>query len=178
MCATRQKIQCLECETDLLERFIPVFVRRTHLLPHTVSLLANPAHYSVPFTKNSFSKKCEMTISFNFFCAHLNYFFSPGPLFCDLNASEQLFDALMTWDLLGELQSTDLSLKFFRQFDRNLKIGAPRRTRLDVRFDELGRDLFLAEHMPEDYVLTMAIDRPTGLSVGPRGTIHCGDSRL
>ena len=31
--------------------------------------------------------------------------------------------------------------------------------------------LFLAEHMPEDYILTMAFDRTTGTPVGPRGTI-------
>ena len=27
--------------------------------------------------------------------------------------------------------------------------------------------------MPEDYVLSMAINRTTGFPVGPRGTIHC-----
>jgi glucoamylase len=86
----------------------------------------------------------------------------------------------MTWDLLGELQITDLSLKFFRQFDQNVKIGTyekgsevyERLTYVLTSWAERTL-LFLAEHMPEDYVLTMAIDRTTGLPVGPRGTIHC-----
>jgi glucoamylase len=43
--------------------------------------------------------------------------------FATLHASEQILDALRTWDLLGELQITDLSLKFFRQFNRDVKIG-------------------------------------------------------
>jgi glucoamylase len=97
-----------------------------------------------------------------------------------LYASEQIFDALMTWDLLGELQVTDLSLEFFRQFDQNVNIGTYKKgsevyERLTFALTSWAERtlLFLAEYMPEDYVLTMAIDRTTGLPVGPRGTIHC-----
>jgi len=100
--------------------------------------------------------------------------------FATLHASEQLFDALMTWDLLGELQITNLSLKFFRQFDQSVKTGTYKKgsevyeglTYALTSWAERTL-LFLAEYMPEDYVLTMAIDRTTGLPVGPRGTIHC-----
>jgi glucoamylase len=86
----------------------------------------------------------------------------------------------MTWDLLGELQITGLSLKFFRQFDQNAKIGTYKKG--SETYESLTYALtswaeksllFLSEYMPEDYVLTMAIDRTTGLPVGPRGTIHC-----
>jgi hypothetical protein len=75
----------------------------------------------------------------------------------------------MTWDILGELQIANLSFKFIQQFDQDVKTGTYKKE-LDVRFDELGRRtlLFLAEHMPEDYVLPMVIDRTTGLPVGPR----------
>jgi glucoamylase len=86
----------------------------------------------------------------------------------------------MTWDLLGELQITDLSLKFFLQFDQNVKTGTYVKgsevyERLTYALTSWAERtlLFLSEYMPEDYVLTMAIDRTTGLPVGPRGTIHC-----
>jgi glucoamylase len=85
----------------------------------------------------------------------------------------------MTWDLLGELQITDLSLKFFRQFDQNVKVGTYEKGSevyegLTYALTSWAERtiLFLAERTPEDYVLTMSIDRTTGLPVGPRGTIH------
>jgi hypothetical protein len=33
--------------------------------------------------------------------------------------------------------------------------------------------LFLAEHVHEEFIFTMAIDRTTGLPMGLRSTIHC-----
>jgi hypothetical protein len=86
----------------------------------------------------------------------------------------------MTWDRLGELQITDLSLKLFRQFDQNVKIGTYKEgsevyESLTYALTSWAERtlLFLAEHTPEDYVLTLAIDRTTGKPVGPRGTVHC-----
>jgi glucoamylase len=86
----------------------------------------------------------------------------------------------MTWDLLGELQITNLSLKFFRQFDQNVKTGTYKKgtevyERLTYALTGWAERtlLFVAEHTPEDYVLTLAIDRTTGKPVGPRGTVHC-----
>ena len=86
----------------------------------------------------------------------------------------------MTWDLLGELQITDLSLKFFWQFDQNVKIGTYKKgsevyESLTYALTSWAERtiLFIAEHTPEDYVLTLAIDRTTGQPVGPRGTVHC-----
>jgi hypothetical protein len=86
----------------------------------------------------------------------------------------------MTWDLLGELQITDLSFKSFRQFDQNVKIGTYKKG--SEAYENLKYALtswaertilFIAEHTPEDLVLTLAIDRTTGQPVGPRGTVHC-----
>ncbi|KAI0246449.1 Six-hairpin glycosidase-like protein [Lactifluus subvellereus] len=105
--------------------------------------------------------------------------------FATLHAAEQIFDALITWDLIGELQVTDVSLKFFRQFDQNIGIGTyPKGSEV---YESLTDDvtswaertlLLLADHTPDDYVLTQAIDRATGEPVGPRGTLHCLVSAL
>ncbi|KAH9060440.1 hypothetical protein EDB87DRAFT_1576933 [Lactarius vividus] len=64
--------------------------------------------------------------------------------FATLGVAEQTYDALITWDLIGELQVTDLSLKNSRQFDQN----------------KLGRadNPLVAVHTPDDYVLPMAMD--------------------
>ncbi|KAH9168250.1 hypothetical protein EDB89DRAFT_1909422 [Lactarius sanguifluus] len=43
------------------------------------------------------------------------------------NSAEQLLDTLITWDLIGELQVTKRSHKFFQQFDEQVKIGTYRR---------------------------------------------------
>lgn len=107
-------------------------------------------------------------------------FFFQAQYFGTLHAAEQLFDALITWDLLGELQITDVSLKFFRQFDQNINVGTYRKGS-DV-YENLTDAitnwaektvLFVAEHTPDDYVLTMAMDRESADPVGPRGTLHC-----
>jgi glucoamylase len=85
----------------------------------------------------------------------------------------------MTWDLIGELQVTNVSLKFFRQFDQNIGIGIyPKGSEV---YESLTENiagwaertlLFLADYTPNDYILSMAIDRVTGEPVGPRGTLH------
>jgi glucoamylase len=96
-----------------------------------------------------------------------------------LHASEQIFDALITWDLIGELEVTDISLKFFRQFDPNVEIGTY--SKGSEVYESLTDDitswaertlLFLADHMPDDYILPMAIEKTTGEPMGPRGTLH------
>ena len=43
--------------------------------------------------------------------------------FASLNVAEQIFDALITWDLIGSLDITKVSLKFFRQFDDKVLLG-------------------------------------------------------
>ncbi|KAH9969259.1 Six-hairpin glycosidase-like protein [Lactifluus volemus] len=96
-----------------------------------------------------------------------------------LHASEQIFDALLTWDLIGELQVTDISLKFFRQFDQNIKAGTYSKgsevyeSLMDsIRNWAEKTLLVLADHMPDDYVLSMVFDKVTWRPVGPRGNSH------
>ena len=85
----------------------------------------------------------------------------------------------MTWELIGELQVTNLSLKFFRQFDPNIKVGTYRKgsevyESLTYALTSWAEKtlLFLDDYTPEDYVLPLAIDRTTGEPTGPRGVIH------
>ena len=40
-----------------------------------------------------------------------------------LGIAEQMYDALMTWDILGHPEVTKVSLAFFRQFDKHIKVG-------------------------------------------------------
>jgi glucoamylase len=96
-----------------------------------------------------------------------------------LHASEQIFDALLTWDLIGELQVTDVSLKFFRQFDQNIKTGTySKGSEVYESLTDSIRNwaektlLVLADHMPDDYVLSMVFDKVTWMPVGPRGNSH------
>lgn len=100
--------------------------------------------------------------------------------FGTLHAAEQLFDALITWDLLGELQVTEVSLKFFGQFDQGIKVGTYRKgsdvyeSLTDAITNWAEKTvLFVADHTPDDYVLTMAMNKESADPVGPRGTLHC-----
>ena len=97
-----------------------------------------------------------------------------------MGTAELIYDALITWDLLGELRVTKLSLAFFRQFDEHVKVGRYRESSREYRHltDALRNWaeqtlLFVADHIPEDYVLPMAMDRITAQPTGARGTIHC-----
>jgi len=85
----------------------------------------------------------------------------------------------MTWELIGELQVTNISLKFFRQFDPNIEIGTYHKSSevyesltLTITSWAEKTILFLSDHTPDDYVLSLAIDKTTGEPVGPRGAIH------
>ena len=76
------------------------------------------------------------------------------------NSAEQLLDALITWDLIGELQVTKRSRKFFQQFDKHVAIGTYRRgtkkyERLTqtIRVWAENQILLVAKYTPEDYVL-------------------------
>src|SRR6266702_709310 len=96
-----------------------------------------------------------------------------------LGVAEQIYDALITWDLLGELQVTKLSLKFFRQFDKHVKVGTYRKSsRVYAHLTNALRNwaeqtiLFVADHIPDNYVLPMAMDKTTAAPTGSPGTIH------
>ena len=96
-----------------------------------------------------------------------------------LGVAEQMYDAIMTWDILGHFEVTKVSLAFFRQFDKKIKVGKYRKSSKEYKnmMDALRNWaeqtlLFVAEHIPEDYVLPMAMDRITAAPTGSAGTIH------
>ena len=97
-----------------------------------------------------------------------------------MGTAELVYDSLITWNLLGRLQVTKLSLAFFRQFDKDVKIGTySKNSRTYAQLTDALRNwaeqtlLFVADHIPDDYVLPMAMDRITAQPTGARGTIHC-----
>jgi len=109
---------------------------------------------------------------------HPQYF---GPF----HAAEQLFDALITWELIGKLEVTNISLKFFQEFDQNIEIGTYLKgsevygsLTYAITTRAEGILIFLRDHMPDDYIVSMAFDRTTGEPVGPRGTLHCLSAAL
>ncbi|KAN0139654.1 glycoside hydrolase family 15 protein [Lactarius tabidus] len=103
-----------------------------------------------------------------------------GPLyFATYNSAEQLLDALITWDLIGELQVTKRTLRFFQQFDKTVAVGTyNQRTRNYQRLTQTIRVyaenqiLLVAKYTPEDYVLTWSMNKTTGAPYGPRGLAH------
>lgn len=103
-----------------------------------------------------------------------------GPLyFPTFNSAEQLFDALITWDHIGELQVTNRSLKFFQQFDKDVTTGTYTNVSgtymsLTQRIKEWANDqiLLVANYTPTDFVLPWSMNKTTGEPHGPRGVAH------
>jgi glucoamylase len=96
--------------------------------------------------------------------------------FASLNIAEQVYDALHTWDILGKLEVTKVSLDFFRQFDKLVRIGTYRKG--GVTYNKLTSGLkkwtektilSLAERTPDDYVLPLVMNKDTGLPQSPPG---------
>ncbi len=94
------------------------------------------------------------------------------------SSAEQLYDALITWDLVGSLEVTPVDLKFWKQFDSSVKIG--RYNKGSEKYTELTKAvrewsnkivLQLAAHTPTDYVLPLCIHKEEGGPYGPRGAI-------
>jgi glucoamylase len=90
-----------------------------------------------------------------------------------------LYDALITWDLIGYIDVTPVSLKFWTQFDTRVSVqryekGSPGYKVLT----EYARDwankivLQLEKATPSDHVLVQCIDKETGGPYGPRGMIR------
>jgi glucoamylase len=85
-----------------------------------------------------------------------------------LGIAEQIYDALITWDLLAELEVTQLSLAFFHQFNQHVEVGRSQKcSRVYVHLTDALRNwaektlLFIMDHIPDNYVLPMAMDRIT-----------------
>jgi hypothetical protein len=97
-----------------------------------------------------------------------------------LGIAEQIYDALITWDLLAELEVTQLSLAFFHQFNQHVEVGRSQKcSGVYVHLTDALRNwaektlLFIMDHIPDNYVLPMAMDRITTKPTGSQGTIHC-----
>jgi len=90
-----------------------------------------------------------------------------------------LYDALITWDLVGYIDVTPVSLKFWRQFDRRISVRRYKKgSRGYKKLTGYVRDwankivLQLAKATPSDYVLVECIEKETGEPYGPRGMIR------
>jgi len=44
-----------------------------------------------------------------------------------LHAAENLFDAIITWELIANFSDSDVSLRFFQHFEQNVEIGTYRK---------------------------------------------------
>lgn len=90
-----------------------------------------------------------------------------------------MYDALITWDIIGYIDVTPVSLKFWKQFDSRVSV---KRYKKDSRaykvLTEYVRNwankivLQLEKATPSDYVLVECIDKNTGGPYGPRGMIR------
>ncbi|KAI9431007.1 Six-hairpin glycosidase-like protein [Lactarius psammicola] len=99
--------------------------------------------------------------------------------FASFNSAEQLYDALMTWDLIGYIEVTPVSLKFWKQFDSRVQVmtyrkGSPGYKVLTDYVRKWANKIVLqlAKATPDDYVLVMCVDKETGGPYGPRGMIR------
>jgi glucoamylase len=99
--------------------------------------------------------------------------------FSTFNSAEQLFDAIYTWNLIGELKVTKQSFSFFRQFDQDVKIGTYRvgSPTYEIVTDAIttwAHDtiLLVSKHTPGDYVLPLSINGTSGEPYGPRGALR------
>ncbi|KAN0138299.1 glycoside hydrolase family 15 protein [Lactarius tabidus] len=99
--------------------------------------------------------------------------------FSSLNSAEQLYDALITWDMVGYIEVTPVSLKFWKLFDDNIAVTTYRKGTpgYKVLTDHVRKwvnkiVLQLAKATPDDYVLVECIDKETGGPYGPRGMIR------
>ncbi|KAI0041485.1 glycoside hydrolase family 15 protein [Auriscalpium vulgare] len=99
--------------------------------------------------------------------------------FSTFNAAEQLYAALTTWDKIGSLSITPVSLKFFVQFDKNAKVGtyssgSKTYSQLTVAIRSYADEIIAmtAKGTPPDFILTESVDKVTGEPFGPPGMIR------
>jgi glucoamylase len=90
-----------------------------------------------------------------------------------------LYDALITWDLIGYIDVTPVSLKFWKQFDQRVSARCYEKGSQGYKvLSEYVRDwankivLQLEKATPSDYVLVECIEKETGEPYGPRGMIR------
>jgi glucoamylase len=105
--------------------------------------------------------------------------------FTSLNSAEQLYDALITWDTIGFIEVTPVSLKFWKQFDDNISVmtyrkGTPGYKLLTDHVRKWANKIVLqlAKATPGDYILTESIHKESGVPHGPRGMIRSFSAAL
>jgi hypothetical protein len=99
--------------------------------------------------------------------------------FASFNVAEQIFDALITWDKIGQLEVTRVSLKFFQQIDKGVKIGTyAKRSKtykqLTATLKKWAENtlLSLAQRTPPDLVLPLVMNKTSGEPMPPRGALR------
>ena len=85
----------------------------------------------------------------------------------------------MTWDMIGHIDVTPVSLKFWKQFDERISVKRYRKSSkgykvlTDYVHDWANKIVLqLAKATPEDYVLVQCVDKVTGKPYGPRGMVR------
>jgi hypothetical protein len=110
---------------------------------------------------------------------------SQPQFFASFNSAEQLYDALMTWDRIGYIDVTPVSLKFWKQFDQGISVQ--RYKKGSQGYDDLTNYvrgwankvlLQLVKATPKDYLLVGCIHKVTGGPYGPRGMIRSFSAAL
>jgi glucoamylase len=99
--------------------------------------------------------------------------------FASFNVAEQIYDALITWDKIGKLEVTPVSLKFFRQVDKTIKTGVyPKRSK---KYQKLTATLrlwadntldSLSKRTPSNLILPLVMNKTTGEPVPPWGALR------
>ena len=104
---------------------------------------------------------------------------SQPQFFASFNSAEQLYDALMTWDRIGYIDVTPVSLKFWKQFDQGISVQRYKKGSQGYKdLTNYARGwankivMQLVKATPKDYVLVECIDKVTGGPYGPRGMIR------
>jgi glucoamylase len=99
--------------------------------------------------------------------------------FAILNVAEQIFDALLTWDHIGSLSITEVSLKFFRQFDIRAAPGTYDkgsstydRMTFALRTWAENTLLSLESRTPPDFVFPLIMNKTTGEPEAPWGALR------
>ena len=95
------------------------------------------------------------------------------------NVAEQIFDALNTWDLIGGLNITEVSLKFFQQFDDQVPVGTYNKG--SATYNNMttairawaGNTLISLEgRTPSNLVLPLILDKTNGQPEAPWGALR------
>ena len=99
--------------------------------------------------------------------------------FASFNVAEQIFDALITWNIIGHLEVTQVSLKFFLQFDKKIKTGSYRKGSKTYRTLTSALKIWaentllsLAKRTPDDLILPLIMNKTTGEPEPPRGALR------